>query len=189
LYIERDVTPTTGASMVLLAQISDLHLDGTTRVSERAERTAAYLRSLREPPDALLVTGDIADTAAAAEYEEARKLFDLPFPVLAAPGNHDRRPACREALLGEPAGDDPINRAQVVGGVAVALITGHAHTAAAATFAGRPVVVGPAVTWTLRMPWEPADPTEPVANLGQPPGVAFHVVDAGGLVTHFRAVV
>lgn len=245
--------------MLLLAQISDLHLDGTARTSERAARTIAYLRSLPRQPHALLVTGDIADTPTVAEYEEARHLFDLPFPVLTTPGNHDRRSAYRTALLGEPAADGPVNRAHEIGGVAVlacdstipgqgdglldaetlgwidatltaragtpallafhhppvavhhplpdsgrlggladlasllarhpqvvALITGHAHTAAAASFAGRPVLIGPAVTWTLRMPWEGPE----FANLDQPPGVAFHVLDdERRLITHFRAVV
>ncbi|WP_435882953.1 hypothetical protein [Streptomyces flaveolus] len=32
----------------------------------------------------------------------------------------------------------------------VAVLTGHAHTAAASVFAARPLIVGPAVTWTLR---------------------------------------
>jgi Icc protein len=243
---------------MLLAHISDLHLDGTARTSDRAARTVTYLRTLRQLPDALLVTGDIADTAAISEYEEAARLLDLPLPVLPAPGNHDRRPAYRKALLGEPPSDDPINRVHEIGGVSilmcdstipgrddglldavtlawidttladrrdrpallafhhpptalhhplpdasrlggtadlaallgrhpqvVALITGHAHTAAAALFAGRPVIVGPAVTWTLRMPWEGTD----VANREQPPGIAFHVVDDRALVTHFRAVI
>jgi len=68
----------------------------------------------------------------------------------------------------------------------VAFITGHAHTAAASSFAGRPVLIGPAVTWTLRMPWEGTE----IADLDQPPGVAFHVLDdQRRLITHFRAVV
>ena len=50
--------------MTLIAQISDLHLDGTARTSERAARTMAYLTSLPTPVDALLVTGDIADHGA-----------------------------------------------------------------------------------------------------------------------------
>jgi 3',5'-cyclic-AMP phosphodiesterase len=243
--------------MVLLAQISDLHLDGTTRSTERAARTIDYLRSLPQPPDALLVTGDIAHTGAATEYEEAARLLDLPFPMLASPGNHDQRSPYRKALLGEPASDDPINRAHEVAGMTVlmcdstipgqddgllapvtldwidatltagpdmpavlafhhppvavhhplpdsyrlgglaglaallarhpkiiALIAGHAHTAASATFASRPVIVGPAVTWTLRMPWEGPE----MAVMDQPPGVAFHVVDRRQLVTHFRAI-
>src|SRR5690606_1341354 len=35
----------------------------------------------------------------------------------------------------------------------VAVLCGHAHSAGASTFAGRPVVVAPAVDSTLRLPW------------------------------------
>ncbi|MEO3751768.1 metallophosphoesterase [Streptomyces sp. B6B3] len=265
--------------MVLLAQISDLHLDGTRRATERARRVMDHLRGLPRPIDALLVTGDIADHGAPAEYAEAADLLAAPFPVLACPGNHDDRTAYRETLLGDTGehADDakaPINRAHRVGDAAVlmcdatipgrdegllapetldwltrtladlpratpvliafhqppvalhhpladgirlrhpedlaavlaaypnvaAVLTGHAHTAAASTFAGRPLVVGPAVTWTLRLPWEGDRPDD----RDQPPGIAFHVLDRdadtstsagagatdGGwrLTTHFRVV-
>jgi 3',5'-cyclic AMP phosphodiesterase CpdA len=67
----------------------------------------------------------------------------------------------------------------------VAVLTGHAHTAAASIFAGRLVIVGPAITWTLRMPWEGEEP----ADLDQPPGIAFHVLgDDRRLTTHYRVV-
>ncbi|WP_406472358.1 phosphodiesterase [Streptomyces sp. NBC_01615] len=63
------------------------------------------------------------------------------------------------------------------------LITGHAHTPAATTFAGRPLVVGPGVTWTLRLPWE----GEGAADRDAPPGFAFHVLDdEQRLTSHFR---
>ncbi|MFE2019069.1 metallophosphoesterase [Streptomyces sp. NPDC059499] len=66
-----------------------------------------------------------------------------------------------------------------------AVLTGHAHTAAASTFAGLPLIVAPAVTWTLRMPWEGSAP----ADHEQPPGLAFHVLDdQARLTTHFRVV-
>ncbi|MFD0021517.1 metallophosphoesterase [Streptomyces sp. NPDC058382] len=66
-----------------------------------------------------------------------------------------------------------------------AVLTGHAHTAAASTFAARPLIVAPAVTWTLRMPWEGSAP----ADRDQPPGLAFHVLDDHGrLTTHYRVV-
>ncbi|MFF0741501.1 metallophosphoesterase [Streptomyces sp. NPDC004111] len=245
--------------MLLLAQISDLHLDGTARSVERTRRVMSYLRGLPRPVDALLVTGDIADHGAEAEYEEAVRLLRAPFPVLPCPGNHDVRAAYRTVLLGEPAGDGPVNRVHHVKGVAVlmadatvpgrdeghfdaetrewitatldalapgtpallafhqpplalhhplpdsyqlrepewlagllaarprvaAVLTGHAHTAAASAFAGRPLVVGPAVTWTLRLPWE----GEEAADREQPPGLAFHVLDdEHRLTTHFRVV-
>jgi 3',5'-cyclic AMP phosphodiesterase CpdA len=243
------LTPLT--PLTLLAQISDLHLDGTPRATERARRVIDYLRALPHPVDAVLVTGDIADHGDPAEYEEAAGLLAaLPCPVLTCPGNHDARPAYRKSLLGEPPGDEPINRLHHVAGTAilmcdatipgrdeglldpdtlawlartldelpattptliafhqppvalhhplpddsrlrrpqdlaellaahpnvVAVLTGHAHTAAASTFAGRPLVVGPAVTWTLRLPWEGG--TDMPADREQPPGIAFHILDA-----------
>jgi len=69
----------------------------------------------------------------------------------------------------------------------VAVLTGHAHTAAVSTFAGRPLLVAPGVISTLRMPWEGPGP---LATRSQPPGVAFHVYDdTGRLTTHYRVVV
>jgi 3',5'-cyclic AMP phosphodiesterase CpdA len=67
----------------------------------------------------------------------------------------------------------------------VAVLTGHAHSAAASTFAGRPLLVAPAVTWTLQLPWE----GDQVADHEQPPALAFHVLDdQRRLTTHFRVV-
>ncbi len=244
--------------MLVLAQISDLHLDGTERARERAERVTSRLREI--PVDALLVTGDIADNGAASEYEQAAQLLDgMPYPVLTCPGNHDVREVYRKALLGEEPSAAPVNSFEVVRGTAIlmcdasipgqddgrlepvtydwiestldglgpdtpallafhhppvpvhaplpdsyplheperlallleqrpqikALITGHAHTSAATAFAGRPVIVGPGVTWTLRLPWE----GDGVADRAADPGFALHVLDdEGRLTTHFRSV-
>ena len=243
----------------LLAQISDLHLDGTARATRRAVRVMDYLRALPRPVDALLVTGDIADHGDEAEYEEAAQILTAPFPVLTCPGNHDVRAAYRKALLGLAPGDGPVNQVHHIAGTAIlmcdstipghdegrldtetlgwidatlrelpdgtpaliafhqppvelhhpmpdsgrlehpeelaalldahprvaAVITGHAHTAAASIFAGRPLIVGPAITWTLRLPWESDHP----ADLDQPPALAFHILDnTHRLTTHYRAV-
>ncbi|MFF7522550.1 metallophosphoesterase [Streptomyces pseudovenezuelae] len=250
--------------MLVLAHISDLHLDGTARATERAERVRDRLWRLPGPVDALLVTGDIADHGAEAEYEEAARILglheeDRPFPVLTCPGNHDSRAPYRKALLRRPAADGPVNEVRVLDGGAVlmcdssipgsdegaldeetygwieatldelggnlpvllafhhppvalhhplpdsyrldqpgrlaallerrpeiaGLITGHAHTPAATVFAGRPLVVGPGVTWTLRLPWE----GEQIADRDAPVGLAFHILDdEGRLTTHFRVV-
>ncbi|MFF8678526.1 metallophosphoesterase [Streptomyces sp. NPDC015140] len=249
--------------MLVLAHISDLHLDGSPRSTERAARVRDHLWGLPGRVDALLVTGDIADHGTEAEYEEAAALLGLrdgtaPFPVLTCPGNHDVRAPYRKALLGLPAADGPVNEVRVLPGCAVlmcdssvpgsdegeldeetygwiestldglgdhpallafhhpptplhhplpdayplrrperlaallerrprvaGLITGHAHTPAATVFAGRPVLVGPGVTWTLRLPWE----GEQVADRDAPVGLAYHVLDdAGRLTSHFRTV-
>jgi 3',5'-cyclic AMP phosphodiesterase CpdA len=110
--------------VLVLAHISDLHLDGSPRATERAERVRDRLWGLPGRVDALLVTGDIADHGEEAEYEEAARILglhegDAPFPVLTCPGNHDRRAAYRKALLGEPAGDGPVNSVRVFDEAAV----------------------------------------------------------------------
>jgi Icc protein len=66
----------------------------------------------------------------------------------------------------------------------VALLCGHAHTPAATTFAGRPLLVAPGVASTVKLPWEPG----PELDRDFPPAVAFHVLDEGRLTTHFRLV-
>ncbi|MCX4744100.1 metallophosphoesterase [Kitasatospora sp. NBC_01287] len=244
--------------MLLLAHISDLHLDGTARAAERATRVMDHLRALPRLPDALLVTGDIADHGDPAEYEQAAEILSAPFPVLTCPGNHDVRAAYRTALLRRPAADGPVNSLHRIGGTAIlmadstipdrhdgllapetlawistsldelgpdtpallafhhppvllhhplpdsirlgqteglaevldaypqvlALLTGHAHTGAVGEFAGRPVRVAPGTVWTLGLPWQ----GERIADLDAPPGLAFHVVEDGRIVTHFRVV-
>lgn len=221
--------------MLVLAHLSDTHLDGGERNAERAARVMAYLNDLPGPLDAVLITGDITDHGLASEYEQARKLLAAPHPVLTCPGNHDARATYREVLLGEVAGDmggdAPVNRVQHAAGALFALcdstipgrddglladstiawlqtvlagapadtpvfvcfhhppvtmhspfvdairqrgeqrlarllarhpqvtaiLCGHAHTPAATTFAGRPLLVAPGVASTLRLPWEHGD--------------------------------
>jgi 3',5'-cyclic AMP phosphodiesterase CpdA len=102
---------------MLLAQMSDLHLDGGSVAHDRVVRVVDFLRGLVRPPDAVLVTGDLADHGAPAEYAEAAEVFSvLPMPVVFLPGNHDQRVAFR-AFVTERGGttvpgidDDPINQ-------------------------------------------------------------------------------
>ena len=104
---------------LLLAHVSDLHLDGTARATERATRTVDYLRHLPQAPDALLVTGDIADHATTDQYHQAAQLLDLPFPVLVCPGSHDDRAAMRQRMLNLPPSKEPFNHLHQVAGAAV----------------------------------------------------------------------
>ncbi|GAA3745107.1 metallophosphoesterase [Plantactinospora mayteni] len=248
--------------MLVIAHLSDTHLDSSPRSAERTARVMDYLHALPRPVDAILVTGDVADHGEVAEYETAAKLFASPLPVLVCPGNHDVRDAYRKGLLGDArGGTGPINsRHDVAGAVflladssvpgrddghldaetmgwladelgstpagapvfvafhhppvalhhpvidpmrllpaeplatllathpqVAAVLTGHFHTSAASTFAGRPLRIAPGVVSTLRLPWEGDGP---LVDLDQPPGVAFHVYDdAGLLTTHYRVVV
>ncbi|MGC9665095.1 metallophosphoesterase [Planosporangium sp. 12N6] len=247
--------------MLVVAHVSDLHLDGGARNAERAARVVTYLNRLPRPVDAVLVTGDIADHGLPDEYEEAAELLaPLPYPVLTCPGNHDVRSAYRKVLLGQDPDDAPINQVYRVGpavfamcdstvpgrsdglladetlgwlaGVlddapagtpvfvcfhhppavlhspfiddirqfgerrlaelvaahpdVVGLLCGHAHTGAATTFAGRPLLVGPGVKSTLLLPWE--ENGQP-ADHELPPALAFHVLaDDRRLTTHYRVV-
>ena len=111
-----------GVMTTTIAHVSDLHLDGGRRAWERAERVVAFLAAAPGPIDVLLVTGDVADHGHPDEYDEARKLLDeVPFPVLALPGNHDVRRAFAAGLLSpsdvatEP--DAPLHRSVRVAGV------------------------------------------------------------------------
>jgi 3',5'-cyclic-AMP phosphodiesterase len=66
-----------------------------------------------------------------------------------------------------------------------AILCGHAHTAAASTFAGRPVRVAPSAASTLRLPWEHGD----LFDRAAPPTIAFHVLDdEARLTTHYRVI-
>ena len=248
--------------MLLIAHVSDLHLDGGARAARRAGAVFEYLDRLRRPVDAILVTGDIADHGEPSEYEEAAKLFAGRDNLFPCPGNHDRRPAYRAVLLADPSGsDEPINRlhrlgtagpafllcdstipgrndglladetlawirttltelpndvpafvafhhppvqlhqpyideirladeqrlASVLGDFpqVAAVLTGHAHAAAASTFAGRPLLVAPGVVSTLLLPWE----SDQIVDLDLPPGLAFHVLaDDDRLTTHYRVI-
>jgi Icc protein len=96
----------TSPAAVVLAQISDAHLrvgrdDGASaRALEVAVRS---LVALDPAPHAVLVSGDLADSGSAGEYERARELLaPLPVPVHVVAGNHDDRDALR-AYFGAPA--------------------------------------------------------------------------------------
>jgi 3',5'-cyclic AMP phosphodiesterase CpdA len=79
----------------LLAQLSDPHIGAEWAGGDPVARLAAAVesvRSMRSQPDALLVSGDLADNAADAEYEQVREvLAPLQVPLYVLPGNHDDR--------------------------------------------------------------------------------------------------
>jgi 3',5'-cyclic-AMP phosphodiesterase len=246
--------------MVFLAQVSDLHIDGSAARTARAQRVMGYLAALPRPVDAVLVTGDVADHGQPAEYEVARGLLAGPAPALVCPGNHDRRAGFRRVLLGDPnGGEGPVNQVRRLDGVTVllcdstvpgqdggwlddetiawldaalaaapdqpalvamhhpplplgvpfvdeigqaggdrlaevvrrhdqvvAVLCGHAHTAASTWFAGRQLLVAPGVASTLLLPAE--RPAGGALDGGAPAAIAFHLLDGGRLTTHFRVV-
>ncbi|WP_030694475.1 metallophosphoesterase [Streptomyces globisporus] len=252
--------------MIVIAHVSDVHIDGEQR---SADRTRAVLRHLEELPydlAAVLVTGDIADHATPDEYAAARELLTSRHPLLVCPGNHDDRAAFRKGLLPEETAvrpHAPVNQVLRGEGFVIALcdssvpgehqglledetiewldgvlagtphdvpvlvafhhppvplhtpyvdeirqfgeerlaaladrhphltafLAGHAHTAAATTFAGRPLLVAPGVVSAIRLPWENPSPENPHVHLDLPPALAFHVLgEDGRLTTHYRTV-
>jgi Icc protein len=258
---------TLGYEMLVFAQFSDTHLDGSSGRTSRAIAVMEYLNALTMPLDAIVVTGDIADHGLPAEYEQARAIFSSSrHPVFPCPGNHDARAAYRAALLGEDGdptildedGGSPVNRVHHTAGALFALcdstvpgrddgyladetiswldgvlaerpgvpsflcfhhppvplhspypdsvrlfgedrvgrlvndhpqvaaiLCGHAHTPAATTFAGRPLLVAPGVVSTLVLPWEHGE----IADEQAPVAVAFHILDEQQrLTTHYRVV-
>ncbi|WP_279581705.1 NUDIX domain-containing protein [Fodinicola feengrottensis] len=107
--------------MIVIAHLSDVHIDGDARSVERTRAVMTYLENLAYDLDVVLVTGDIADHGLPSEYEQARKLLTSRHPVLICPGNHDERAAFREHLLGQPGSAEPVNQVFEAAGFAVVL--------------------------------------------------------------------
>lgn len=109
-------------------------------------------------------------------------------PILLAlhhPPAHLFSPVVDEIALAEPqrlaavvAGDERI----------VGVLTGHAHSCATTTFAGRPLLVAPSTASVLGGAWE-LDLPDHVMDYAPDPAVALHVIDENhSLTTHFRTV-
>src|SRR6266487_6840408 len=76
----------------ILVQISDLHIGATWAGTEslaRLDSTMETLRGLPDRPDAILISGDLADHGAAAEYQEILERVDHGVPICVLPGNRD----------------------------------------------------------------------------------------------------
>jgi 3',5'-cyclic-AMP phosphodiesterase len=83
----------------LLVQLSDPHIGADWGEGDPLANLAAIVdavRALDPKPDAVLVSGDLADHAADAEYEQVRELVArVEAPTYVLPGNHDERAALR----------------------------------------------------------------------------------------------
>jgi Icc protein len=97
----------------LLVQLSDLHLGADWEGRDPVAAVEAAIRavgSLTPGPGAVLVTGDLAENAADAEYERARELLEsLGAPVHVLPGNHDERAALRRHFDLPGVDGEPVN--------------------------------------------------------------------------------
>jgi 3',5'-cyclic AMP phosphodiesterase CpdA len=92
----------------LLAQLSDPHIGAEWFDDQSVARLAAAVesvRTVRPQPDAVLLSGDIADHATDEEYGQVRELLEAQgAPVHVLPGNHDDRRALHRHF-GVPGGD------------------------------------------------------------------------------------
>jgi 3',5'-cyclic-AMP phosphodiesterase len=92
----------------LLAQLSDPHIGAEWFDDQSVARLAAAVesvRAVRPQPDAVLLSGDLADHATDEEYEQLRELVaPLGAPLYVLPGNHDDRRALHRNF-GVPGGD------------------------------------------------------------------------------------
>ncbi len=83
----------------LLVQLSDPHIGATWTEADPTARWIAAIESLArlpKAPDAVLVSGDLAETAADAEYAVVKAALDgLHVPAFVLPGNHDDRARLR----------------------------------------------------------------------------------------------
>jgi 3',5'-cyclic AMP phosphodiesterase CpdA len=91
---------------VHIAQISDLHIKppgslayGRVDTAAALERCVAALNAFRPKPDFVVISGDLADTPTAEEYQYLERLLaPLELPFAGIPGNHDSRELMRAAF-------------------------------------------------------------------------------------------
>ena len=92
----------------LLLQLSDPHIGATWGLGDPVEGLTAAVDAvlgLEQRPDAVVVTGDLADNGADDEYRVVVELLaQLEAPFFVLPGNHDDRDALRRAF-GLPGAD------------------------------------------------------------------------------------
>ena len=94
------------SSPICIAQISDLHIKrpgalayGRVDTAKALERCVATLNELVPAPDFVVISGDLADTPMAEEYEHLKHLLaPLKLPFASIPGNHDSRELLRAAF-------------------------------------------------------------------------------------------
>lgn len=102
--------------MILIAQISDLHIVsegarcyGLVDTNELARRAVNAVNRLRTRPDAVIITGDIIETAKAADYSVAWDILrQLEMPFYLVSGNHDLSLGLKGAFQGRDLSAPPL---------------------------------------------------------------------------------
>jgi 3',5'-cyclic-AMP phosphodiesterase len=103
----------------LLAQLSDPHIGAEWANGDPVAGLAAAVesvRSLRRQPEAVLVSGDLADNATDAEYDQVREILaPLNAPMYVLAGNHDDRRALHRHFGVPGANGEPVQYAVDLG--------------------------------------------------------------------------
>jgi Icc protein len=116
---------------VLIAQISDLHIKppdtlayGRVDTASALARCVAALNAFKPKLDLVVISGDLADTPTAGEYEHLKRLLaQLELPFVGIPGNHDSRELMRAAFPNAYAFlSGPLNQRVEIGGLDVVLL-------------------------------------------------------------------
>jgi 3',5'-cyclic-AMP phosphodiesterase len=95
---------------IYIAQISDLHIRppgtlayGRVDTAKALERCVAALNAFTPAPDFVVISGDLADTPNAEEYDNLKPLLaPMKLPFAGIPGNHDSRELMRSAFPDAP---------------------------------------------------------------------------------------
>jgi len=117
---------------VLIAQISDLHIKspgqlayGRVDTAKALERCITALNEFRPRPDLVVISGDLADTPTADEYEHLKRLLShLDLRFVSIPGNHDSRELMRAAFphAAYAFSSGPLNQRVEIGGLDLVLL-------------------------------------------------------------------
>jgi 3',5'-cyclic-AMP phosphodiesterase len=117
---------------VLIAQISDLHIKppdslayGRVDTAKALQRCVAALNEFAPRPNIVVISGDLADTPTAEEYEHLKRLLaPLELPFVGIPGNHDSRELMRAAfpLARYASSSGPLNQCVETGGLDLVLL-------------------------------------------------------------------
>jgi 3',5'-cyclic-AMP phosphodiesterase len=103
----------------LLVQLSDPHVGAEWGDGDSVAMLAAAVESVRAlvpNPDAVLISGDLADHAVDVEYEQVRELLaPVEAPLYVLPGNHDDRLALRRHFDVPGADGQPVQYAADLG--------------------------------------------------------------------------
>src|SRR5262249_33236154 len=110
----------------LVVQLSDPHIGAEWATGDPAARFAAAVDTvlaMSQPPDAVLVSGDLADHATDSEYEHVRELLaPLQAPLYVLAGNHDDRSALRRHFAVPGDGAEPVQYSIDLGAVRLVVL-------------------------------------------------------------------